>query len=116
MYSYLQREVASAQSYTGTKWTMYQTQRSERMYLKEGQAYYFEALHNDYGSGHFINVGLHKDTTSLTHSDAPMSVSEEQELIISSTRAQEEQVCVYLEDPSLDTNERYEEETFHSTL
>lgn len=74
------------------------------MYLIGGQAYYFEAIYSDYSGRHFITVGLHKDTTTLTNADVPMSVKEEQELIIYSTKASEKQVCMYrnkLFDPSL---------------
>lgn len=65
------------------------------MHLTEGKSYYFEALHNDYTAQHFVNVGLKKHTTSLTHDDVPMAVNEVQELKLSSARNNEEQVSYY---------------------
>ena len=62
------------------------------MYLKEGQAYYFEGIYTDHGQGQFIHIGLHKETTTFTASDVPMAVQEYQQLVLSSARDKETQV------------------------
>ena len=95
-----QREIASAEGYTGSSWSKYNSQRSEIFHLTQGQAYYFEVLQNDYVAEHWVNLGLHKHTTTLNHDRVPMAVDEVQELKLSSGRDDEEQVklnklCLY---------------------
>lgn len=58
-----------------------------------GKAYYFEVLQNDYGWAHWVNLGMHKHTTKMTHDQVPMAVNEVQELKISTVQASEKQVC-----------------------
>jgi hypothetical protein len=88
----LQREIASAESYTGASWSKYDSQRSEIFHLIGGQAYYFEVLQNDHGGEHWVNLGLKKHTTTLNHDKVPMAVDEVQELKLSAARDEEEQV------------------------
>ncbi|XP_028395269.1 fibrocystin-L-like [Dendronephthya gigantea] len=85
------REIASAKSYTGKSWSRYSTQRSEVLHLTGGKEYYFEVLQNDYGWSHWVNLGMHKHTTKMTHDQVPMAVDEVQELKISTVQASEEQ-------------------------
>jgi hypothetical protein len=62
------------------------------MYLEGGRAYYIEGDYYDGGGGYFLNLGLHKETTSLTNENVDMAVQEEQHLKIWSNIEEETQV------------------------
>jgi hypothetical protein len=62
------------------------------MYLEEGRAYYIEGDYYDTGQAYFLNLGMHKETTSLTEEDVPMAVQEQQYLKIYSKIEEETQV------------------------
>ncbi|CAB3988469.1 fibrocystin-L isoform X1, partial [Paramuricea clavata] len=90
------REIASNLYYTGPyNWNKYDTQWSERMYLEEGRAYYIEGDYYDTGGAYFLNLGMHKETTSLTKDDVPMAVQEQQYLKIYSNIEEETQTITY---------------------
>jgi hypothetical protein len=63
------------------------------MYLEEGRAYYIAIEGNyRYYHGYVLNLGMHKETTSLTEEDVPMAVQEQQYLKIYNTIEEEAQV------------------------
>ncbi|CAB3993876.1 fibrocystin-L-like [Paramuricea clavata] len=90
------REIASNRYYTGPyNWNRFETQWSERMYLEEGRGYYIEGDYYDTGGAYFLNLGMHKETTSLTKDDVPMAVQEQQYLKIYNTIEEEAQTIRY---------------------
>ena len=88
----LQREIAYAPWFTYYRWDKYDTQFSERMYLEKGRPYYIEGDYYDAGGLYYLNIGLHKETTTLTNKDVSMAVQEQQHLKIYGKMQTETQV------------------------
>ena len=62
------------------------------MYLEEGRPYYIEGDYYDGGGAFFLNIGLRKETTSLTNENVDMAAQEQQHLKIWSNIKEETQV------------------------
>ena len=62
------------------------------MYLEEGRPYFIEGDYYDGGGGYYLNIGLHKETTTLTNKHVPMAIQERQHLKIYSSTQEEIQV------------------------
>ncbi|KAK3740701.1 hypothetical protein QZH41_019065 [Actinostola sp. cb2023] len=84
-------KVAECKSWTN-KWNKRSEQKSSRFPLTKGQEVYLYALHSDFGTGHYVKIGVSMDDVQHPNAKIGGAVDEKQAIRVSSVALCETQI------------------------